>query len=92
MAILKLRRHTYFVNVDTIQVEQVSNGRFSVSYDRVVGEDGEVVSEGHTFTVVGGVASGGSAREWFVHHPLFFGDEWLPCTSMIQAIRLGAQY
>jgi hypothetical protein len=92
MAILKLRRHTYFVNVNSIKVTQVSAGRFNVTYDRNVSEDGEVINEGRSFTVIGGRASGGTAREWFVHHPEFYGEEWLPCTSMIQAIRLGAQY
>jgi hypothetical protein len=92
MALLKLRRHTYFIPVNSIEVKQVSNGRFEVTYDRVVNEDGEVVEPGRTFIVVGGRAAGGSAREWWVHHPLFFGERYVECTSMIQAIRLGAAY
>jgi hypothetical protein len=92
MALLKLRRHTYFVPVNNITVKQVSAGRFEVTYDRVVAEDGEVLDEGRTFTVVGGRAAGGTARDWWVHHPLFYGDQYLPCTSMIDAIRKGATY
>lgn len=92
MALLKIRRHTYFLPVNTIEVKPVSAGRFEVTYDRVVADDGEVVSEGRSFLVVGGLASGGSARDWFVQHELFYGPEWLPCTSMIEAIRMGAQY
>lgn len=91
MALLKLRRHTYFINVTNIEVTQVSNGRFQVRYDfdRV---DGELVNEGRTFTVVGGRASGGTARDWWVRHELFYGDQDLHCTSMIAAIRMGAVY
>lgn len=81
MALVKLNRHTYFVNVDTIEIREVSAGRFEVTYDN-----------DRTFTVVGGVAAGGSAREWWVHHPLFYGDDYLPCKSKIEAIRMGAQY
>lgn len=81
MALLKLRRHTYFIDRTTVEVKPVSAGRFEVV------ADGEV-----TFLVVGGRAAGGSAREWFVHRPEMFGDAWVPCTSMIQAIRLGCSF
>jgi hypothetical protein len=64
MALLKLRRHVYFLDVSSITVEEVSAGR----------------------------ASGGGPREWFVHHPEMFGDKWIPHTSMIAAIRMGACY
>ena len=92
MALLKLRRHTYFLDVSTIAVEEVSAGRFKVVYDRVIADDGEVISEGREFLVIGGRASGGSAREWFVNHPEMFGDKWIPHSSMIAAIRMGACY
>lgn len=92
MALLKLRRHTYFVDVDSIEVRKVSNGRFEVTYDRVVNSDGEVVSPGRTFTVVGGREAGGTQRDWWVHHPLFYGDQHIFCNSMIAAIRMGAVY
>lgn len=79
MALLKLRRHTYFIDCDTIKVEPVSSGRFSV-----------IVDNREPFTVSGGTAGGGTAREWFVHEPRLFGDQWIRTQSMIEAIRLGA--
>lgn len=78
MALLKLRRHTYFLNCATIAVVPISSGRFAVT-----------VNDADTFTVIGGRASGGSAREWFCHCPRLYGDAWVPATSMIAAIRLG---
>lgn len=79
MALLKLRRHTYFLDCDSIQVEEVSNGRFAVT---ITGPD-------RTFQVIGGIKSGGSAREWFVYAPDVLGDKYHPVTSMIAAIRAG---
>lgn len=79
MALLKLRRHTYFLDCDAVTVEQVSNGRFTVTLQ---GPD-------RAFQVIGGRASGGSAREWFVYAPDVLGDKYHPCTSMIAAIRAG---
>lgn len=81
MALLKLRRHTYFLDVDTVSVAPVSNGRWEVTFD-----------DHHKFLVVGGRASGGSAREWFCYRPDMFGETWVPCTSMIAAIRMGCCY
>lgn len=92
MALVKLRRHTYHVPVDNMEVVPVSAGRWQVRYDFDRTEDGELVNEGRTFLVVGGRASGGGPRDWYVQHELFYGDQWLPCTSMIDAIRKGAQY
>jgi hypothetical protein len=80
MALITLNRRSYFIDCDTIEITPVSNGRWSVTYDR------------STFLVVGGVKSGGAAHEWFCHHPLFYGDAWVPCGSMVQAIKLGVQY
>lgn len=77
MALLKLRRHTYFLDCNSIEVKKVSNGRF------------EIVTDRRTFTVVGGRESGGSAREWFCYCPEFLGDIWHPANSMIAAIRMG---
>jgi hypothetical protein len=91
MALAKINGRNYFINVDTIEITPVSNGRWEVTYDRKEFE-GEVVNEGRKFLVVGGTKSGGAADEWFVHHPLFFGEEWLPTNSMVKAIKLGAQY
>jgi hypothetical protein len=81
MALLKLNRHLYFLNCDSIEIKKVSNGRWEVTYD------GD-----RTFVVVGGKEAGGSVREWWVHHPLFYGEQYLPTTSKIAAIRLGVQY
>lgn len=92
MALFKLNGMTHFVDVNSISIKKVSNGRFAVTYDRVVADDGEVICEGRTFTVVGGRASGGAAHEWFCHHPEMFGDTWLPTKSMAAAIKLGACY
>jgi hypothetical protein len=91
MALTKINGRTHFIAVDSIEITPVSNGRWSVTYDRRV-VDGEVISEGHTFLVVGGTKSGGAANEWFCHHPKFYGEEWLPTDSMVKAVKLGAQY
>lgn len=82
MAILKLNGKTHFLNVNSIEVKETARGRWQVSYD----------NGARTFTVLGGRRSGGSARDWFCHHPEFYGDAWLPANSMIEAIKLGAQY
>lgn len=79
MALLKLRRHTYFLDCDAIEVEKVSAGRFTI----------KSVAPDREFTVIGGRASGGTAREWFVHCPILYGDKYIPTTSMIAAIRAG---
>lgn len=77
MALLKLRRHTYFLNCDAVTVTPVSAGRFKVTFQ---GPDREC-------TIIGGRASGGSAHEWFVYAPDVLGDKYHPCGSMIAAIR-----
>lgn len=81
MALLKLNGKTHFINVASIEVKEVGKGRFEVTYD------GD-----RTFEVSGGCAAGGGPREWFCKHPLFYGEQWLRAPSMIEAIRLGAQY
>lgn len=81
MSILKLNGKTHFLNVNSLEVKEVASGRYEVCYD------GD-----RTFTVLGGRRAGGSSRDWFCHHPLFYGDTWLPCSSMVEAIKLGAQY
>jgi hypothetical protein len=80
MALLKINGRPKFFNCDEIKVEQAGPGKFTVTYDR---------SE---FTVVGGRAAGGRSTEWFCHHPLFYGEQWLRANSMVEAIRLGVQY
>jgi hypothetical protein len=80
MALIKINGRSRFFDTDKIEITQVSNGRWKVTYDR------------SDFLVIGGVHSGGAANEWFCHHPLFYGDAWLPCRSMVEAIRLGVQY
>lgn len=82
MALLKINARPHFIDCDTIEVKKVSNGRFEVSY-----EPGN-----HKFLVIGGRESGGAAHEWFCYHPLFFGEEWVPCRSKVEAIKKGVQY
>lgn len=79
MALLKLRRHTYFLDCDAVTVEKISNGRFAVTFSW-----GEF---SRSCIVVGGRESGGTAHEWFVSAPDVLGDAWYPCGSMIAAIR-----
>jgi hypothetical protein len=81
MALLKLNGRLHFLDCNSIKVEKVSNGRFTVTMD------GEM-----TFTVVGGRESGGAQHEWFCHCPRLYGDAWLPTNSMVKAIKMGAQY
>lgn len=81
MALVKINGRTKFFNCDSIEIAPVSNGRWTVTYD---GDK--------TFIVVGGRLSGGASNEWFCNHPTFYGEDWLPCKSMVEAIRLGVQY
>lgn len=81
MALIKLNGRQHFVPVNSIEIKKVSSGKFEVTYD-----------DFRTFEVVGGRGAGGSEREWFVKHELFYGDRWLPAKSMIEAIKMGAQY
>ena len=81
MALLKLNGKQHFINVRSIDITEVGTGRFEVTYD-----------DDRTFLVSGGRKAGGTSRDWFVQHELFYGDKWLPANSMIEAIKLGAQY
>lgn len=81
MALLKLNGRTYFVDVNSIEVQKVSSGRYEITYD-----------DCRKFEVSGGRAAGGGSRDWFVKHELFYGENWLPAASMIEAIKLGAVY
>lgn len=81
MALLKLNRHTYFLDVNTVEVVKVSDGRWEVTFD------GD-----RKFLVIGGRESGGSSREWFCYRPEMFGETWVPFTSKIAAIRAGCSY
>ena len=92
MSLITINTRQYFIDCTSIEVQPVSAGRWNVVYDRAVDADGEVINEGRTFLVVGGRASGGAANEWFCHHPEFYGEAWLPCRSMIEAIRKGVAY
>ena len=76
---VKINGRHYFVGSEVCAVRKVSAGRFEVTYDRT------------TFLVIGGRASGGGSREWFVQNKLFFGEQLIPCNSMIAAIRKGIQ-
>lgn len=79
--IITINSRQYFLDADSVEIKEVSAGRFEVTYN-----------EDRTFTVIGGRKSGGAAHEWFVHHPEFFGDAYLPKNSMIAAIRTGIAY
>lgn len=81
MALLKLNGKTYFLECDSLEVEEVSSGRWSITMDGY-----------HKFTVIGGRKSGGASNEWFCHEPRLYGEAYLPTKSMIAAIKLGAQY
>lgn len=81
MALLKLNGKLHFIDVDSIEIKEVSAGKYEITYD------GD-----RTFEVIGGRKAGGSKREWYVKHELFYGDRWLQTSSMIAAIKLGAQY
>lgn len=81
MAILKLNGKEHFVNVSSLEIKEVKAGTYDVTYD------GD-----RTFQVMGGTKSGGSSKEWFVKHELFYGDRWIHANSMIEAIKIGAQY
>ncbi len=80
MAIAKIKNREYFFNCNELTIAKTGNGRFDVSYD------------GRTFEVMGGTESGGSSRDWFVRHELFYGDRWLPVGSMVEAIKTGVQW
>jgi len=81
MALLKLNGKLHFINVRDIELAEVGAGRFEVTYDN-----------DRTFCVSGGTKAGGSRRDRSVKHELFYGDKWLPANSLIEAIKLGAQY
>lgn len=80
MALLKINGRTKFFNCDSIAMKKVSNGRWEITYDRA------------KFLVVGGRESGGARHEWFCYHPEFYGENWLPCNSMVEAITKGIAY
>jgi len=78
--ITKINGRSVFLNTDKLIITEVSAGRWTVEYDRT------------TFTVIGGRKSGGAANEWFVRNEVFYGDEFLPCKSMVAALRLGVAH
>lgn len=80
MALAKINGRSYFLDTDKFEIEEVSNGRWKVTYDR------------GDFIVVGGTSSGGAANEWFCYYPEMYGDTWLSAKSMIAAIRRGVVY
>jgi hypothetical protein len=81
MALAKINGRVKFFNCDSIEITPVSNGRWKVTYD---GDK--------DFIVVGGKDSGGRSNEWFCYHPTFYGEDWVPCASMVRAIELGVAY
>ena len=80
MALVTINSHLHFFDATDVKITKVSNGRWNVVFD------------GHEFTVVGGRHSGGASNEWFCHRPLIYGDRWVPCKSMVAALRLGITY
>jgi hypothetical protein len=81
MALVNINDHKYFFDCDKLEIKLVSNGRWSVKMDDL-----------DAFIVVGGSKSGGARNEWFCHCPRLYGEEWVPTTSMVKAVKLGAQY
>lgn len=80
MALAKINGRTHFLNCDEIRIVPVSNGRWTVEFD------------GRSFVVVGGIHSGGARDEWFCYSPEMYGEAWLPCRSMVAAVKLGVVY
>lgn len=80
MALKRINGIVRYFPTEKLEIKNVSNGRWEVTYDR------------GTFLVVGGTKSGGGKREWFLHYPDFYGDVWLPTKSMAESLRLGITY
>ena len=80
MALVSINGRKNFFNTSKFEMRKVGSGKWEIEYDR------------GTFTVIGGRESGGEAHEWFVHHPEFYGEQWLPTNSMVEAIRKGVVY
>jgi len=81
MALVRINDHKYFFDCDALEIKPISSGRWEVKMDAV-----------EPFVVVGGSKSGGARNEWFCCCPRLYGDAWVPAKSMVQAIKLGAQY
>jgi len=81
MALLLVNGREYFIDVASIEVYELGGGSCAIQYDG-----------SHQFLIVGGRKSGGASNEYFCHHPELYGNQWLPCKSKIEAIKLGAQY
>jgi hypothetical protein len=77
MALVAINGRQHFISANEVKIAKVGAGRWSVAYD------------GRQFDVVGGCESGGARNEWFCIHPEFYGPKWLPCTSMVQAVKMG---
>lgn len=82
MALARIFGDLQFFDCDELKVSPVSAGRWEIHVKNVGGED-------RKFIVVGGKKSGGASNEWFCHCPEFYGEEWIPAKSMVQAIRYG---
>jgi hypothetical protein len=80
VALVSINGRKRFFDTDKFEMRKVSNGRWEIEYDR------------GTFLVVGGIESGGARHEWFCYYPLFYGENWLPVNSMVEAIRKGVVY
>lgn len=80
MALVKINGRTKFFDTDKFSMQKIGSGRWGVTYDR------------GTFVVVGGRQSGGAAHEWFCYHPEFYGEQWVPAKSMVDAITKGVVY
>lgn len=81
MALIKINGRSHFIDRDTVEIAVISNGRWEITLD------GD-----YKFIVVGGRKSGGASNEWFCHCPRLFGEEWVACKSMVEAIKLGASF
>lgn len=58
------------------KIENVSAGRW------------EGTRQGEDFVIVGGRASGGGEREWFINFPAVYGDQYVPSNSAAKAVRM----
>lgn len=89
--ILTLNSKQHFINADSLVIDELGSGRFNVTYN-----------DDRTFEVMGGTKSGGTSREWFVKHELFYGDRYWVSAAFVNGstpgfvhkdyeLKLGAQ-
>ena len=75
MALIKINGRTHFVPANKVTLTKDKPGYYTLTYDH------------HEAKILGGRHSGGSEREWFFRNEFFFGDRWLPATSLVDAVK-----